>query len=74
LIQWIDDEVEIVHADASAYIALVDAIVDCQHGSTQCLSVKDLTGYDFLSISKDEFVSVSVQPASEARLGAVVFQ
>jgi hypothetical protein len=28
LIQWIDDEVEVVHADASAYIALADATVD----------------------------------------------
>jgi hypothetical protein len=25
LIQWIDDEIEVVHADASAYIALADA-------------------------------------------------
>jgi hypothetical protein len=25
LIQWIDDEIEVVHANASAYIALVDA-------------------------------------------------
>jgi hypothetical protein len=24
LIQWIDDEIEVVHADASAYIALAD--------------------------------------------------
>jgi hypothetical protein len=25
LIQWIDDEIEVVHMDASAYIALADA-------------------------------------------------
>jgi hypothetical protein len=25
LIQWIDDEIKVVHADASAYIALADA-------------------------------------------------
>jgi hypothetical protein len=65
LTQWINDEVEIVHTDASAYIALVNATVDWQHGSAQCLSGKDLTGYDFFSISKDGFVPVSVQPASE---------
>jgi hypothetical protein len=63
LIQWIDDEVEEVHADALAYIALVDVTADWQHGSTQYLSGKDLTGYDFLSVSKDGFVSVSVQSA-----------
>jgi hypothetical protein len=38
LIQWIDDEIEVVHVDASAYIAQADAMVDWQHGSAQCLS------------------------------------
>jgi hypothetical protein len=28
LIKWIDDEIEVVHVDASAYIALVDAMAD----------------------------------------------
>jgi hypothetical protein len=28
LIQWIDDEIEVVHTNVSAYIALVDATVD----------------------------------------------
>jgi hypothetical protein len=74
LIQWIDDEIEVVHTDASAYIALADATADWQHGSAQCLSGKDLSGYDFLSVTKDGFVPVSVQPASEARLGDVIFQ
>jgi hypothetical protein len=32
LIQWIDDEIEVVHADALAYIALTDAMTDWQHG------------------------------------------
>jgi hypothetical protein len=59
--------------DVSAYIALADAMVDCQHGSTSCLSGKHLIGYDFLSITKDRFVTVSVQPASEG-LSDVIFQ
>jgi hypothetical protein len=74
LIQWIDDEVEVVHTDASAYIALADVMADWQHRSTQCLSGKDLTSYDFLSVSKDGFVPVFMQPTSETRLGGVVFQ
>jgi hypothetical protein len=65
---------QIVHADASAYIALADATADWQHENAQRLSGKDLTGYDFLSVSKDGFVPVSVQPASRARLRDVVFQ
>jgi hypothetical protein len=28
LIQWIDDEIEVVHTNVLAYIALVDATVD----------------------------------------------
>jgi hypothetical protein len=64
----------VVHVDALAYIALADATTDWQHGSAQCLSGKDLASYDFLSLSKDGFVPVSVKLASKAWLGNVVFQ
>jgi hypothetical protein len=64
----------VVHADALAYITLANATVDWQHGSAQCLSGKDLTGYDFLSITKEGFIPMSVQPASKARLGDVMFR
>jgi hypothetical protein len=74
LIHWIDDEIEVVQVDVSTYIALADATADWQHGGTQCMSGRDLTGYDFLSVSKEGFVPVSVKPASEARLGNIVFQ
>jgi hypothetical protein len=63
-----------VHADASAYITLADAITDWQHGRAQYLSGKDLIGYNFLIISKEGFVPMSVKSASEAWLGNVVFQ
>jgi hypothetical protein len=57
LIQCINNEVEVVHADASAYIALADVTVDWQHRSTQCLSVKDLTGYDLAHVCAANFQS-----------------
>jgi hypothetical protein len=60
--------------DVSASIAITDAMTDWQHGSTQCLSEKDLTSYDFFSVSKDGFMSVSVQLIFETRLRGVVFQ
>jgi hypothetical protein len=69
LIQWIDDEIKVVHA----YIALADATADWQHRGARCLSGRDLIGYDFLSISKEGFVPVSVKPTSEARFSNVVF-
>jgi hypothetical protein len=74
LIQWVNDKIEVVHADPSTYIAIADAIADWQHGGAQCLSGKNLTGYDFLSVSKEGCVPVSIKPASKARLGNVVFQ
>jgi hypothetical protein len=74
LIWWIDDEIEVVHTDTSAYIALADVTTDWQHESAQCLSGRDLTGYDFLSVFKEEFVPVSIKLASEAQHGNVVFQ
>jgi hypothetical protein len=64
----------VVHADASAYVALADATTDWQYGGTQCLSGRDLICYNFLSVSTEGFVPVSVKPAFEARLGNVVFQ
>jgi hypothetical protein len=64
----------VVHTDTSAYIAIADATADWQHGSAQCLLGRDLTCYDFLSVSKEGFVPLSVKLASKARLGIIVFQ
>jgi hypothetical protein len=74
LIQWIDNEIKVVHMDALAYIAVDDAPADWHHGSTQCLSRRDLLGYDFLSVTKDRLVPVSIQPVSKAQLNNVGFQ
>jgi hypothetical protein len=63
----------VVHEDSLAYIVLADATTDWQHGSAQCLLEKDLTDYDFLSISKEGFLPVSVKPTFEARVGNVAF-
>jgi hypothetical protein len=63
-----------VYADASTYIALANAMINWHHGSVQCMSGKDLVGYDFLSVSKDEFGPLFVKSASEARLDNIVFQ
>jgi hypothetical protein len=72
LIQWVDDEIEVVHADTSAFVALADASVDWQYGNIQCLSGQDLLGYDFLSVTRDGFVPMSVQPISSSRLSNVI--
>jgi hypothetical protein len=68
LIQWVDDDVEVIEADNSACIALTEAPVDWQHGEMRCLTGRDLSDYDYINIGKDGFVPINAQPAGIARL------
>ena len=68
LVQWVNDEVEVVPADNSACIALAESLVDWQHSTATCLSGRDLFGFDFLSATRDGFVPVSLKPVGENRL------
>jgi hypothetical protein len=61
LIQCVTDDVEIVHADKSACVAMADSTV-LTHVDVRCLSSLDLSDHDFLSVSKDGFVPVNVKP------------
>jgi hypothetical protein len=58
LIQWVGDDVEVIHADPSTCVALVDSSI----WTHDDLSGIDLSDYDFLSVSKDGFVPVHVKP------------
>jgi hypothetical protein len=59
--QWVGDKVEIIRADDSACVALAETQVDIQGGKMECLTRRDLTDYDFVSIEKGGFVSISVK-------------
>jgi hypothetical protein len=61
VIQWIGDEVEVVQADEEVCVAVAESQVDILGGKMECLSGKDLTGYDYISVSKDGFVPISVK-------------
>jgi hypothetical protein len=63
VIQWISDEVEVVQADEEVCIAMAESQVDILGGKMECLSSKNLMGYDYISVGKDVFVSISVKPA-----------
>ena len=54
-----------MHAHSLAYVALANASAHWQLGNVECLSGRDISGYDFLSVTKEGFVPVSVQPISE---------
>jgi hypothetical protein len=61
IIQWIGDDVEVVQADEVVCVGMVESQVDILGGKMECLSGKDLMGYDYISIGKDGFVLISVK-------------
>ena len=62
LIQWVDDEVEVIYADNSACVALADASVDWNHPDVTCLTGRDLLEFDFLSATRNGFIPISLKP------------
>jgi hypothetical protein len=62
LIQWVDDDVEIVHSDTSACVALADSSSIGAHDDVRCLSGLDLSEYQFISCTKNGFVPAVIKP------------
>jgi hypothetical protein len=62
VVQWIGDQVEVVDADEAACVAMAETQVDVLDGSVGCLTRWDLTDYDYVSVSKDGFIPISVKP------------
>jgi hypothetical protein len=56
LIQWVDDEVEVVHGDNSACVAVADSHSIGVHDDVKCLSGLDLSDYEFVSCSNNGFI------------------
>jgi hypothetical protein len=52
LIQWVDDAMEIVYSDSSAEVATVDAPKLGGHDAIGCLSGRDLSSYEFISVTR----------------------
>jgi hypothetical protein len=55
--------VKVVQADEEVCIAGAESQVNILGGKMECLSGKDLMGYDYISIGKDGFVLISVKSA-----------
>jgi hypothetical protein len=62
LIQWVGNEVEQVHADVSACIAVADAPVLWTYETATCLTGVDFSDYQFISIDKKGFIPVMLEP------------
>jgi hypothetical protein len=71
LVQWIGDDVEVVAADEPVCVATTDAMGELQDGGTSCLSGKDLSEYDYISVSRDGLVSVNVKPTNVTQLNHI---
>jgi hypothetical protein len=71
LIQWVCDEIEVVHVDSSARVATTDAPLLGGHDGIACLSRRDLTDFEFISVTKDGFVPVSLKPIDN-RLNIII--
>jgi hypothetical protein len=62
LIQWVDDEVEVVHCDNSACVAVADSHSIGVHDDVKCLSGLDLSNYEFVSCSNNGFIPAVIKP------------
>jgi hypothetical protein len=60
LIQWVGNNVEVVHANTSACVVMTVSSIR-MHEDVKCLLGLDLSDYDFRSVSKDDFVPVHVK-------------
>jgi hypothetical protein len=61
LIQWVGDEVEIVHGDASACVAVADSSTMENH-NLKCLTDLDLSNLKLIDSTKDGFATVVMKP------------
>jgi hypothetical protein len=64
LILWVGEEVEIVHADVLACIATADCS-SWSHYGIKCLLGQDILDCDFVSVSNDGFIPMSVKPVDD---------
>jgi hypothetical protein len=62
LIQWVGDDIEQVHVDVSACIAVADAPVLWTYETATCLTGVDFSNYQFISIDKKGFIPVMLEP------------
>jgi hypothetical protein len=62
LIQWVENDVEVVPTEELVYIASAEAAVDPMDGVAMCLSGRDLSEYDYISVGKDGLIPVNIKP------------
>ena len=61
LIQWINDEIQVVHGDTSSFITTADSSTLGVHDDIKCLLGLDLFDFELISCTKDGFVPASLK-------------
>jgi hypothetical protein len=62
LIQWVDDAMEIVYSDSSADVATADAPMLGGHDAIGCLSGRDFSNFQFISVTRQGgFIPISLK-------------
>jgi hypothetical protein len=61
LLQRVDDDVEIVHTDSSACIAIADVPVVWTYETATCFTGVDFLDYQFISIDSKWFIPVMLE-------------
>jgi hypothetical protein len=56
----------VVEANEVACVAMAETQVDLQDGCIDCLTGRDLTDYNYVSVSKDRFIPISVKPMTSS--------
>jgi hypothetical protein len=62
LIQWVGDEVEVIHGDNSACVAVADSHSIGINDDVKCLFGLDLSDYEFVSYSNNGFILAVIEP------------
>jgi hypothetical protein len=62
IIQWVGDEVETLHADSSATIAMANAHVLWTYEMAKCLTGVDFLDYQFISVCREGFTHIMLEP------------
>ena len=62
LIQWIGDEIEVVHGDTSSFITTADSNSIGANDNIKCLSGLDLSDYELISCTNEGFVRATLKP------------
>ena len=56
------DAIEIVHSYSSTDVSTVDAPTHGGHDAIACLSGRDLSSFEFVSVTRQGFVPMSLKP------------